>query len=82
MKQPQATSHMLDVPLDIRAELQAQPMTVEQLLSLDAGYVLRTDRAAGDSVDVRVGGQLIGTGEIVVIENTTGIRISDFREKI
>ena len=73
---------MVDVPLDIRAELPCRIMTVDQLLSLQAGSLICTDRAAGDSVDIRVGGQLLGTGEIIVIENTTGIRLSDFREKI
>lgn len=74
-------AHLADMPVEVRVELQCRTMTVEQVVQLGPGSLLKTDRAAGDSVDVRAGGALIGSGEIIVIDNTTGVRLSDFREK-
>ena len=41
---------------------------------------LRTARSAGENIDIYIGGVLCGTGEIVVIENSLGVRITDFRD--
>lgn len=68
----------LDVPMDIDVELDRRIMTVRQMLALDIGSVLRMNRSAGENLDVRVGGELLGFGEIVVNESTTGIRLTDF----
>jgi flagellar motor switch protein FliN/FliY len=38
-------------------------------------------RAAGENIDILVGGTLIGSGEIVIIEETVGVRITDFNEE-
>jgi flagellar motor switch protein FliN/FliY len=70
-----------DVPLEVAAELKCFSLTVEQLLDLRPGSIVRSRRAAGDSVDVRVGGQLICQGEVIVIDNTLAVRLSDFDEK-
>jgi flagellar motor switch protein FliN/FliY len=56
-------------------------LTVEQLLVLAEGSLIRSERAAGDNVDVEVGGQPVGSAEIVVLGNSLGVRITDFREK-
>lgn len=68
----------LDVPLDIDVELDRCILTVQQILDLDVGCVIRMNRSAGENLDVRVGGSLLGFGEIVVNEATTGIRLTDF----
>jgi flagellar motor switch protein FliN/FliY len=68
----------LDVPLDVDVELDRRILTVRQILALDLGSVIRMDRSAGENLDVRVGGSLLGFGEIVVNEATTGIRLTDF----
>ncbi len=75
-------SHLAGVPVDIRVELQTRKMTVAEILSLEPGSVISTSRAAGENIDVLVGGQLIGSGEIIVVENATAVRLSDFRERI
>jgi flagellar motor switch protein FliN len=72
---------LADVPLDVEARLECCLMSVEHLLALQAGGVIRTERAAGDNVEVVVSGQIIGTGEIIVLGNSLGFRITDFREK-
>jgi flagellar motor switch protein FliN/FliY len=70
----------LDVPLDIEVELDRRILTVGQILELEAGSVIRMNRSAGENLDVRIGGVLVGFGEIVVNESTTtGIRITDFK---
>lgn len=67
----------LDVPLDVEVELDRRILTVRQILELDRGSVIRMNRSAGENLDVRIGGTLVGFGEIVVNERT-GIRLADF----
>ncbi len=70
----------LDVPLDVEVELDRRLLTVRQILELDKDSVIRMNRSAGENLDVRIGGQLVGFGEIVVNETTTGIRLADFQQ--
>ena len=42
--------------------------------------MISTERSAGENIDIYIGGVLCGSGEIVVIENTLGVRITDFRD--
>jgi flagellar motor switch protein FliN/FliY len=70
-----------DLPMTVRADLRCAPITVEALLTLKPGSLIRTVRAAGDSIDVKIGDQLIGYGEIIVIGNTLGVRLSEFVER-
>jgi len=69
----------LDIPLDVEVELDRRILTVRQILELDRGSVVRMNRSAGENLDVRIGGALVGFGEIVVNETTTGIRLTDFQ---
>ena len=71
-----------DIPLVIEARLPCGNLTVEQLLVLKEGSLIRSERAAGDNAEVEVGGQPIGAAEMIVLGNSLGFRITDFREKI
>jgi flagellar motor switch protein FliN len=71
----------LDVPLDIEVELDRHILTVRDLLDIERGSIIRMNRSAGENLDVRVGGALVGFGEIVVNETTTGIRLTDFKHE-
>lgn len=73
-------SLMSDVPIEIEVELDRQVMFVSEVLALEEGSVIRTCRSAGENIDIYIGGLLGGSGEIVVIENTIGVRITDFLE--
>ena len=73
-------ANYLDVPLDVEVELDRRILTVRQILDLDEGCVIRMNRSAGENLDVRIGGALLGFGEIVVNEATTGIRLTDFHQ--
>ena len=70
----------LDVPLDVEVELDRHTLTVRRILDLEPGSVIRMNRSAGENLDVRIGEALVGFGEIVVNETTTGIRLTDFRQ--
>jgi flagellar motor switch protein FliN/FliY len=74
---PRPLSLLHDVEMGVTAELGRRRMTVRDLLSLTPGAVIELDRAAGSPVDVLVNGTLIARGEVVVIDEEFGIRISE-----
>ena len=63
--------------MGVTAELGRRRMTVRDLLSLTPGAVIELDRAAGSPVDVLVNGTLVARGEVVVIDEEFGVRISE-----
>ena len=69
-----------EIPVEIEIELDRRIMTARQILRLEEGSVIETVRSAGDNIDIYIGGVLCGSGEIVVIESTLGVRITDFRD--
>lgn len=69
---------LADVPLEVEIELARRVMTLRQLLDLETGSVIRMARSAGENIDIVIGGALVGFGEIVIIEDTMGVRITDF----
>ena len=69
-----------DVPVEIEVELDRRVMTTREVLRLEEGSVIETARSAGENIDIYIGGVLCGSGEVVVIENRLGVRITDFRE--
>ena len=69
-----------EVPVEIEVELDRRIMTTREVLRLDEGSVIETGRSAGENIDIYIGGVLCGSGEVVVIENRLGVRITDFRE--
>ena len=73
-------AHLADVPIDLGVQLGQTTMTVEAILSLDTGSVIKIPRSAGENIDILAGGSLIGSGEIVIIEENFGVRITDFTE--
>jgi flagellar motor switch protein FliN len=70
-----------DVPIDIDVELDRRVLTVRDLLDLEAGSVIKLNRSAGENIDVLAGGTLLAFGEIVIVEDTIGVRITDFNEE-
>jgi flagellar motor switch protein FliN/FliY len=67
-----------DVPVEVEVELGRRVMTIAQILELGPDSVIRMARSAGDNMDILIGGSLIGFGEIVIIEDSVGVRITDF----
>jgi flagellar motor switch protein FliN/FliY len=73
--------HLNDIPVDVDVELDRKKMSVREILSLEEGSVIKMMRSAGENIDIYVGGALLGSGEIVIIEETVGVRITDFNEE-
>ena len=71
-------AHLADVPIDVEVELDRKVMTIAQIMQLEEDSVIRMSRSAGDNIDILVGGTLVGYGEIVIIEDAVGVRITDF----
>ncbi len=78
MSASEQIAHIADVPIDVEVELDRRVMTVAEVLDLNPGNVIRMSRSAGENIDILIGGALIGFGEIVIIEDTVGVRITDF----
>jgi flagellar motor switch protein FliN/FliY len=73
---------LADVPVDVEVELDRRIMKTREVTALEAGSVIATSRSAGENIDIYIGGVLCGSGEIVVIENVLGVRITDFRDDL
>jgi flagellar motor switch protein FliN/FliY len=73
-------AHLADIHIDIQAELDRITMTIEEILQMEPGTVIQTNRSAGENIELVIGGSMIGSGEIVIIDETVGVRITDFRE--
>jgi flagellar motor switch protein FliN len=70
-----------DLRVDVDVEIDRRPMTLRQILELGPNSVIKLTRSAGENIDVFVGGAPVCHGEIVIIEDTVRIRITDFREE-
>ena len=70
--------HLGDVAIEVEVELDRKQLTVREVLELEAGTVLKMTRSAGENIDVLIGGSLVGFGEIVLVEDTVAVRITDF----
>ena len=68
---------LLEVPLAISVELGRTSLTIRELLALGQGSILQLDRHAGEPVDVLVNGKRLARGEVVVIDEDFGIRVTE-----
>ena len=68
---------ILDIPVSISMEVGSTAITIRNLLQLNQGSVIELDRLAGEPLDVKVNGTLIAHGEVVVVNEKFGIRMTD-----
>lgn len=68
---------LLDVPLSMSLEVGRSRLSIRELLQLNQGSVVELDRAAGEPLDVMVNGTLVAHGEVVVVNEKFGIRLTD-----
>ncbi|MBF0470759.1 MAG: flagellar motor switch protein FliN [Gammaproteobacteria bacterium] len=68
---------ILDIPVTIAMEIGRTNITIRNLLQLNQGSVVELDRLAGEPLDVMVNGTLIAHGEVVVVNEKYGIRLTD-----
>ncbi|GHE80829.1 flagellar motor switch protein FliN [Thalassotalea profundi] len=68
---------ILDIPVTIAMEVGRSHISIRNLLQLNQGSVVELDRVAGEALDVLVNGTLIAHGEVVVVNDKFGIRLTD-----
>ena len=68
---------LMDIPLDISVELGRTRLVVKEVVDLGVGSIVEIDKAAGEPVDIMVNGRLVARGEVVVIEDNFGVRITE-----
>jgi len=68
---------VLDIPVTISMEIGRTRISIRNLLQLNQGSVVELDRLAGEPMDVLVNGTLIARGEVVVVNEKFGIRLTD-----
>lgn len=68
---------IMDIPVSISMEVGRSQISIRNLLQLNQGSVVELDRLAGESLDVMVNGTLIAHGEVVVVNDKFGIRLTD-----
>jgi len=67
---------LMDVGLDVTIELGRTTMSIKEILSLGVGSVIELDKMVGDPVDILVNNKLIAKGEVVVVDENFGVRIT------
>lgn len=70
-------SMLMDVVMQVTVELGRTRMSLRQVLDLQKGSVIELDRLAGDMVDVFVNDHMIARGEVVVVDDKFGVRITE-----
>lgn len=81
-KEPGNIGLILDVPLQVTVELGSTRMKIKDILELGLGSIIELDKLAGDPVDIFVNGKLIARGEVVVIDENFGIKVTDIISQI
>jgi len=66
-----------DLPLGITIQLDERRMKIRDILQLHAGSVISLPKSAGENVDILINGKAIAFGEVVRLEGSTGIRITE-----
>ncbi|MBQ3457296.1 MAG: flagellar motor switch protein FliN, partial [Synergistaceae bacterium] len=74
---PSPIDLIADIPVRVTVELGKARKSVSEILALTAGAVVELDKMAGEPVDILVNGKLIAHGEVVVIDENFGVRITD-----
>lgn len=68
---------LLDIPLQVTVELGSTKKTVKEILELSSGSIIELDKLAGEPVDILVNNRLVAKGEVVVIDENFGVRVTD-----
>ncbi|ONN26857.1 chemotaxis protein CheC [Thermosipho affectus] len=74
---PDRIQALLDIPLNVVVELGKTKLTLKQVMELSVGSLIELDKLTGEPVDIIVNGKLIARGEVVVIDENFGVRITE-----
>ena len=76
-ERPNNLDVVLDIPVRLSMEVGSTSLSIRKLLQLNKGSVLELARAAGEPLDVLVNGTLVAHGEVVVVNEKFGVRLTD-----
>lgn len=68
---------IMDVPLNVTVELGRTSKSISEILDFAPGTIIELERIAGEPIDVLVNGKFVAKGEVVVIEESFGVRITE-----
>lgn len=68
---------IMDVPLEVTVELGRTKKSIKEILEFAPGTIVELDKIAGEPIDILVNGKMVAKGEVVVIEESFGVRITD-----
>ena len=74
---PENIDLIMDVPLEVTVELGRTSKSIKEILDFSPGTIIELDKLAGEPVDVLVNGKFVAKGEVVVIEENFGIRVTE-----
>lgn len=77
-KLPEGFHYFGDVPVKISIHLGTRIMKVRDILQLQPSSLVELSKSAGENVDILMNGRLIAFGEVIKLEGSTGIRLTDF----
>jgi len=75
--QPENISLIMDVPLEVTVELGRTSKSIKEILEFSPGTIIELNKLAGEPIDVLVNGKFVAKGEVVVIEESFGIRVTE-----
>lgn len=75
--EPNNLNMLLDIPMQVTVELGRTKRMVKEILSISQGSIIELDKLAGEPVDILINNKLIAVGEVVVIDENFGVRVTD-----
>ncbi len=72
---------LADIPIEATVELGRTKLTLREILELAEGSIISLDKFAGEPLEVKVGGQTVAIGEVVAVDDSYGIRITEVKIK-
>lgn len=79
--EPDKLELVLDIPVSVTVEIGRAKMSIRNLLHLNQGGIVALDRLADDPLDILVNGTLVAHGEVVVVNDKFGVRLTDIVSK-
>ncbi len=68
---------ILDIPLEVSTELGRTELTIQDLIALDEGTVIELDKLVGEPMEILINGLMTARGEVVVVNERFGVRVTD-----
>lgn len=70
-------SRVRDIPLEVTVELGRTRLLIRDIMDLSAGSIIELDKIAGEAVDLLANGMLVARGEVIVIDDNFGVRVTE-----